>query len=97
MRLDGGTFVPALSGKSNIFVSDVGLYFKKVKLGPWVRYEQRNFAAPNSSKSEKRYVGGVNWYPYGNNFNVKLGVGKLKPEVGRETNQTTLQLQFFYF
>jgi hypothetical protein len=97
MRLDGGTFVPALSGKSNIFVSDVGLYFKSTKLGPWVRYEQRNFAAPNSSKSEKRYVGGINWYPYGSNFNVKLGVGRLKPEVGRETNQTTLQLQFFYF
>jgi Phosphate-selective porin O and P len=97
MRLDGGTFVPALSGKSNIFVSDVGVYFKKTKFGPWVRYEQRNYAAPNSSKSEKRYVAGINWYPYGSNFNIKLGVGRLKPDVGRETNQTTLQMQFFYF
>ena len=97
MRLDGGTFVPALSGKSNIFVSDVGLYFKKSKFGPWARYEQRNFAAPNSSKSEKRYVAGLNWYPNGSNFNIKVGVGRLKPDVGREINQTTIQMQFFYY
>jgi hypothetical protein len=97
MRLDGGADVPALGGRSNIFVSDVGLYFKAVKLGPWARYEQRNFTAPNSSKSEKRYVAGINWYPYLSNFNIKFGFGKLKPAVGREQNQTTVQMQFFYF
>lgn len=97
MRLDGGTFVPALSGKSNIFVSDLGLYFKGSKVGPWVRYEQRNFASPNSSKDEKRYVVGVNWYPYGNNFNIKTGFGQLHPAVGRNQNETTVQMQFFYF
>lgn len=97
MRIDGGTFVPALSGKSNIWVSDVGLYFKTTLLGPWVRYEQRNFAAPNSAKDEKRYVVGLNWYPYGNYFNIKTGYGRLKPAAGRELNQFTVQLQFLYY
>ncbi len=97
MRLDGGTAVPALSGKSDIFVIDGGLYFKGAKLGPWGRYEQRNFASPSSSKDEKRYLVGLNWYPYGNNFNIKAAVGRLHPAVGRNQNQTTIQMQFFYF
>jgi hypothetical protein len=97
MRLDGGTFVPALSGKSTVFVSDVGFFIKDSKLGPWARYERRNFAAPNSAKSEKRYLAGLNWYPYGSNFNVKVGIGQLHPAVGRNQNQTTIQMQFFYF
>lgn len=96
MRLDGGTLVPTL-GKSNIFVVDGGVFFKGNKLGPWARFEQRNFANPNSSKSEKRYLVGLNWYPYMNNFNIKAAVGQLKPEVGNKQKQATLQMQFFYF
>ncbi|HEV2720017.1 MAG TPA: porin [Thermoanaerobaculia bacterium] len=97
MRLDGGNFVPALNGESTVFVSDLGLYFKHVKLGPWARWEQRKFQPPQGSKSEKRYVVGINWYPYGSNFNIKTGYGRLKPDVGREQNQLTVQMQFFYF
>ena len=96
MRLDGGTFVPAL-GKSDVFVADGGVFFKGVKIGPWARYERRSFSAPNTAKSEKRYLVGLNWYPYMNNFNIKLALGQLKPAVGKNLNQTTLQLQFFYF
>lgn len=96
MHLDGGTFAPAL-GRSNIFVADGGVFLKGSKLGPWLRYERRNFADPNSAKSEKRYVGGLNWYPYMNNFNIKVGVGQLHPAVGKSLNQTTVQMQFFYF
>jgi len=96
MRLDGGTFVPTL-GKSNIFVVDGGVFMKGSKLGPWARYEQRNFASPNSSKSEKHYLAGINWYPYMNNFNIKAAVGQLKPAVGSKQKQATLQMQFFYF
>ena len=96
MRLDGGTFVPTL-GKSNIFVVDGGVFMKGSKIGPWARYEQRNFASPNSSKSEKHYLAGINWYPYMNNFNIKAAVGQLKPAVGNKQKQATLQMQFFYF
>ncbi len=97
MRLDGGKLVATALPKSNIFVVDSGIYFKGVKLGPWARFEKRDFASPNSSKNEKRGLVGINWYPYLNNFNVKAAVGQLEPAVGRKQKQATLQLQFFYF
>jgi hypothetical protein len=97
MRLDGGSLVPTALPKSNIFVADTGVYIKGPKLGPWVRYEKRDFSNPNQSKDEKRYVVGLNWYPYLNNFNVKTGFGRFEPRVGKAQKQATIQLQFFYF
>ncbi|HEX9161355.1 MAG TPA: porin [Thermoanaerobaculia bacterium] len=99
MMLDGKNFTSALP-KSNIYVADVGAFAKAVKLGPWLRYEQRNFAAPNSNKDEKRYWAGLNWYPLAgawNTFNVKAGWSETKPAVGRNTRDITLQLQFFIY
>ncbi len=96
MRLDGDSTVTALP-RSNVFVADGGVFFKGSKLGPWARYEDRSFAAPKKSSSEKRYLVGVNWYPYGNSFNVKSAIGYLKPEVGRKQKQLTLQMQFFIY
>jgi hypothetical protein len=95
-RIDGGKFVTALP-KSNTFVVDGGLFFKGSKLGPWARYEKRNFAAPNSSKNEKRALIGLNYCPFGNNFNFKAAFGRLSPAVGRKTNQFTVQMQAYYF
>jgi hypothetical protein len=94
--LDGGKFVTALP-KSNIFVVDGGLFFKGSKLGPWARYEKRDFTGSNSSKSEKREYVGLNYYLMGNNFNIKAMVGRVTPAVGKETNQVTIQLQMSYY
>jgi hypothetical protein len=96
MRLDGRKFVTALP-KSNTFVVDGGLFFKDSKLGPWARYERRDFASPSSNKNEKRALIGLNYYFSGNNFNVKAAVGRLSPAVGRKTNEVIVQLQAFYF
>lgn len=96
MMLDGKSFVTALP-KSNIFVVDGGFFMKTSKVGPWLRYEQREFAAPNKSRSEKRYLAGINYCPLGNSFNIKTAVGQLKPEVGKNQNQFTVQLQFFIY
>jgi phosphate-selective porin O/P len=96
MRLDGKNSVTALP-KSNIFTADAGIFFKGSKLGPWARYESRSFAAPNKSRNEKRYLGGLNYYPNGNSFNVKAAIGEFKPEVGRNQKQFTVQLQFFIY
>jgi hypothetical protein len=96
MQLNGSTTVTALP-KSTIFVADGGIFMKGSKLGPWLRFEDRSFAAPRKSLSEKRYLVGVNWYPMGNNLNVKSALGYLQPEVGRKQKQLTLQLQFFIY
>lgn len=96
MMLDGKSFVTALP-KSNIFVVDGGIFLKTSKIGPWLRYEQREFAAPNKSRSEKRYLAGLNYCPLGNSFNIKALFGQFKPETGKNQNQFTLQLQFFIY
>lgn len=95
-NFDGGVKVPALAD-SNVMQVEGGLYFKGPKLGPWARVEQREWAGANSAKDERRYQVGLNYYPYGNNFNIKLGLGRISPEHGEDTNQITLQLQAFYF
>lgn len=94
--LDGAKFVTALP-KSNIFAVDGGLFFKGSKLGPWARYEKRDFTGANSSKSEKREYIGLNYYLMGNNFNIKTMVGRVTPAVGKKTNQVTIQLQMAYY
>jgi hypothetical protein len=96
-QLDGAKTVLALP-KSTTFAVDAGAFSKHYRIGPWARFEQRTYsAAANKSKNEKRYVYGINWYPGMNNFNVKLGYGVLKPEVGRNVKQATAQLQFYFY
>ena len=95
-QLDGGRTSPTALAKSSIVTVDGGLFFKNIKTGTWVRFEQRDFDVVNN-RDEHRYVVGVNYYPMGNNFNLKLGVGRYTPTVGREMTQFTLQMQVFYF
>ena len=64
--------------------------------GTWVRYEQRNFDV-QTTRDEKRYIAGINYYPMGNNFNIKAGVARLIPVNAPETNQFTIQLQVYYY
>ena len=95
MHLDGGTFVPTL-GRSNIFVADGGLFFKGSRLGPWLRYEKRNFANPNSAKNIKSYWAGINWYPFMNNFNMKFGIKEDHPVTGPHLRETVAMMQVYY-
>lgn len=93
--IDGGTTLTTLP-KSTTLTVDAGYYFKAVKVAPYLRYEQRTFSA-SDAKDEVKYMAGLNWYPYGNNFNVKGSWGRLEPKYGTSTNQFTVQLQFQYF
>jgi hypothetical protein len=96
-QLDGAKTVLALP-KSTTFAIDAGAYAKSVKIGPWVRYEERSYSAlANKGKNEKHEIVGINWYPALNNFNVKVGYGVLKPEVGRNVKQATFQMQFYFY
>src|SRR6185436_3384829 len=94
-RLDGNVKLKAALPQSDIFTIDGGVFVKKFKAGPWARYEQRAFDA--TGKTEKRTIVGVNYYPYGNNFNVKLGYGRFTPVTGPEMTQFVIQLQAFYY
>ena len=93
--LDGGRTGPAALAESTILTADAGLFFKGHKIGTWTRYESRDFAA--GTRDEKRILVGLNYYPFGNNVNLKTAYGRFSPQVGRDTNQFVLQLQVFYY
>jgi len=93
---DGGVYLPALP-KEDWYQAELALYAKSVKVGPYFRFDRRNYAAPNNPKNESRYAVGLGWFPYGYNFNVKAGWAHLEPNTGLTQNQFTVQFQVFYF
>lgn len=95
-NLDGGKTSPNALAESRIFTVDGGLYFKGTKFGTWARYERRDFERA-ITRDEKRILVGINYYPFGNNFNIKTAYGKWTPVTGAEMNQFVVQLQAFYY
>lgn len=109
---NGGTFVTTLP-EQNTFQIEAGVFLKKAKLGPMVRYEQKTFnQAANEYRNENRYAVGLNFYPNPkaeNNFNLKFWWQRVTvkcavatnpcPDVSSNfaTDQFTFQMQAFYF
>ncbi|MGQ0713701.1 MAG: hypothetical protein ACT4PJ_08200 [Gemmatimonadaceae bacterium] len=91
---DGGQTFTALAEQSAVF-AEAGLYFKPMKLMPFVKFETRNFDGP--SIDEKRYQAGLTYYIQGHNANVKAAFSRLDPDAGEPSNQFTAQLQLFYY
>ena len=94
-RLDGNVKLASVIPQSDIVTVDGGLYLKQWKAGPWARYEQRDFDF--TGKTEKKVMVGLNYYPYGNNFNIKAGYGRTTNVAGIEMDQFCVQLQLFYY
>jgi len=99
-HIDGGTFITSLP-KEDTFSAEAGVFLRPLGIAPIIRYEQKTFSlTANQTKNERRYVGGLNFYPYRkfeNNFNVKVWFSRVEPKVGFATNEFTLQMQVFYF
>jgi hypothetical protein len=98
-HLDGASFSPVALQKSNIYDVEAGVYLKRIKLGPWVRFETRIFADVNGVdplKDEERFLGGLNYYVKGHNLNLKAAYGRIRPDKGNSFNQFTVQLQGYF-
>jgi hypothetical protein len=109
---NGGTFITTLPEQST-FQIEAGAYFKKAKIAPIVRYEQKTFTQTiNESKNEYRYAFGLNYYPYAkseSNFNIKVWWQRVTVKCASSvspcpasssnfiTDQVTLQMQAYYF
>jgi hypothetical protein len=93
----GNTRTPTGLASQKIYTVDGGLFFKKYKVGPWARYEKRNWDNLKT-RDETRTIVGLNFYPMGNYFNIKTGLSRFKPVTSARTmNQFTVQLQVFYY
>ena len=98
--INGGTFQPTLP-EQNTFTVEGGIFFKKWKVAPSARYEQKTFTQDvNVPKNEGRMAFGLNYYPFAkseNNFNLKFWWQRVTPKVGYAVNQYTFQMQAAYF
>lgn len=102
IHYDGGVTFPtaALLKQDDIFV-ETGFYLGGPKIMPFARYEQQEYSdSVNKGLNRRKYQGGLGYYPYGFNFNIKAGYTRSEapdnPNVA-STNQYTIQVQVFYY
>jgi hypothetical protein len=102
IHYDGGvTFNTAALFKQDDLFVEAGFFLGGPKIMPFVRYEQQRYSDDvNKALNRTKYQGGLGFYPYGANFNIKAGFGRTdaadNPNVA-STNQYTIQVQVFYF
>jgi hypothetical protein len=102
IHYDGGvTFNTAALFKQNDLYLEAGFFLGGPKILPFIRYEQQKYSDDvNKTLNRTKYQGGLGFYPYGANFNIKAGFGRTdapdNPNVA-STNQYTIQVQVFYF
>ena len=92
---DGGQTFSTLSKQTGVF-AEAGVYFKPIRILPFVKYETQNFD-PVAQVDNVRYQAGFTYYISGHNANLKLAYSRLDPDTGNSTNQFTTQLQLFYY
>jgi len=100
INYNGSTTFPALIKQNDLFVV-AGYYFGGPKLLPFARYEQLKFV-PTASQvnDQRRFQGGLTYYPFGQNYNLKFAYSYVKlPNNSKThaTNEYTIQMQVFYF
>lgn len=89
--------VPALP-KQTALMGEVGYLINAVNLSPIFRFEQQWF--PDADTHETRLGGGLAFWPYGHNVNLKAFYQRVTPVEAPGThgyNQFNLQTQFYVF
>ncbi len=102
IHYDGGvTFNTAALFKQDDLFVEAGFFLGGPKIMPFVRYEQQRYSDDvNKALNRTKYQGGLGFYPYGANFNIKAGFGRTDaPDNSNvaSTNQYTIQVQVFYY
>ena len=92
---NGGQTFPTVTEQNAIF-AEAGLYFKPLRLMPFVRFETQSFD-PVAFVDNSRYQAGFTYYFSGHNANLKAAFSRLNPDTGNDSNQFTAQLQVFYY
>lgn len=95
IAFDGGDFLTALP-KQSILLAQLGYYISELKLTPWLKVDNKKIN-DDSTKDERRYQVGLNYYISGHNANIKAAAGIIDPDTGDSSNLFTIQLQGFYF
>jgi len=104
-KWNGNTFLPpnammaAPLPNQTAIMAEAGYRFDGIGLAPIVKFEQLNFA--NSDAANTRFGGGLGWFPYGHNINLKAFFTNInaKPAMGdsHSYNQFQLQWQLYFY
>ncbi len=102
IHYDGGvTFNTAALLKQDDLYGEAGVYIGSAKVMPFIRYEQQRYSDDvNKGLNRTKYQGGLGWYPYGANFNIKAGFTRTDAPDNKNvasTNEYTVQFQVFYY
>jgi len=105
-KWNGGTFIPVNATtmapqlpNQTALMAEAGYRFDAFPIAPIVKFEQQNFA--NSDAANTRFGGGLAYFPYGHNINLKAFFTNInaKPAVGdsHSYNQFQLQWQLYFY
>lgn len=93
-RWDGNTFLPALA-EQTAFMAEAGFLVGGILLSPIIRFEQLWVTGANDTR---RIGGGLAFWPYGHNVNIKAFYTDVKVENAAESvGQFNLQWQLYFF
>jgi hypothetical protein len=94
---NGGTWVGL--PRQSAFMSEVGYLIDAVNLSPIFRFERRWVDNQTANvPDETRVGGGLAFWPYGHNFNVKAFYTRIMPKPAvHDYNQAIVQAQFYVF
>jgi hypothetical protein len=95
---DHGNFIPAATLHSQTsYMGEVGYLIAPIALSPIVRYEQ-NHVFNGEGPNETRYVGGLAYWPFGHNVNVKAFYSRISQSNGiHDYDRFNLQVQLFFY
>jgi hypothetical protein len=94
-KWDGGDFL-ALPEMTAI-MAEAGFYLTDLKLSPILRFESLNFAE-DATPDQTRIGGGIAYWPYGHNFNLKAFYTNLSvTDADHAANIFNVQAQLFVF
>ncbi|HYP99636.1 MAG TPA: hypothetical protein VER96_13270 [Polyangiaceae bacterium] len=96
-KWNGNTFV-ALA-KQTALMAEAGYRIDGIGIAPIAKFELQDFG--NSDASETRVGGGLGWFPYGHNINLKAFFtninSKTPPAPSHSYNQFQLQWQLYFY
>ena len=98
VRWDGGNFIMTLP-KSTAIMAEAGYLIRPIKLSPFGRVERLAVSQPTpTSPSEDRYGGGLSFWPYGHNSNLKAVFARVhRDPAPHDFNQINVQWQLFFY
>jgi len=92
---DGKSFLDTVP-KQDTLLAELGFYFSRAKVMPFLQYAEQNFDDVARIDEKKTSIG-LGYFAAGHNNNVKLSYSRIDPSAGENRDQWLLQWQIFQF